>query len=227
MKVLLIEDDREIVEFISLAFQVGWPGIKLVATRLGEEGVELVEKESPDIVILDLGLPDIDGFEVLKQIRFFSMVPIMVLTVRVDEIDIVRGLEEGADEYMAKPFGQMELLARIKAVLRRRYQVAGETPIICGPFRFGQDMRDVFYREKKIRVTATESIILRRLANNAGQVVSHSTLSEMVWGDDSRDGVDALKVYIRRLRIKFEADPSHPQLILTKPGIGYLLGKNN
>ena len=227
MKVLLIEDDQEIVEFISLAFQVGWTGIKLVATRLGEEGVELVEKESPDIVILDVGLPDINGFEVLKQIRFFSMVPVIILTVRADEIDIVRGLEGGADEYMVKPFGQMELLARIKAVIRRRGHVGGVTPIVCGPFRFSQNMREVLYGEKKIRVTATEGIILRHLADNAGQVVPHSILAEIVWGEDSRDSVDALKVYIRRLRVKFEADPGHPQLILTRPGIGYLLGKNN
>ncbi|MFC1860183.1 response regulator transcription factor [Chloroflexota bacterium] len=111
MKVLIIEDDPEIVEVISLAFQIRWPEVKLVSTNLGEKGVELVESESPDVVILDLGLPDISGYDVLKEIRAFSTVPILILTVRGEETDVVRGLEWGADDYMVKPFRQLELLS--------------------------------------------------------------------------------------------------------------------
>src|SRR4030042_1995566 len=120
MKVLVIEDDREIVDAISLAFQIRWPEAKLISTRLGQKGVELVESESPDIVILDLGLPDINGFEVLQAIRLFSQVPTIILTVRSDEADIVKGLEWGADDYITKPFRQLEFLARVKALIRRQ-----------------------------------------------------------------------------------------------------------
>src|SRR5512139_2620787 len=120
MKVLVVEDDKEIVDAISLAFQIRWPEAKVVSTRLGQKGVELVESESPDIVILDLGLPDINGFEVLRQIRRFSGVPTIILTVRSDEADVVKGLEWGADDYITKPFRQLELLARAKSLIRRR-----------------------------------------------------------------------------------------------------------
>ncbi|MEE8353205.1 MAG: response regulator transcription factor [Dehalococcoidales bacterium] len=118
MKVLVIEDDREILEVISVGFEMGWPEMKLVSTRLGREGVELAASENPDVVILDLGLPDITGFEVLKEIRAFSKVPILILTVRSDEADVVRGLEWGADDYMTKPFHQAELQSRLEALIR-------------------------------------------------------------------------------------------------------------
>ena len=120
MKVLIVEDDKEIVDAITLAFQIRWPEAKVVSTRLGRKGVELVESENPDIVILDLGLPDISGFEVLNQTRLFSHVPIIILTVRADEADVVKGLEWGADDYILKPFRQLELLARVKALIRRQ-----------------------------------------------------------------------------------------------------------
>ncbi len=118
MKVLVIEDDREIVDVISVGFEIGWPEMKLVSARLGREGVELAASENPDVVILDLGLPDITGFEVLKEIRAFSTVPILILTVRSDEADVARGLERGADDYMTKPFHQAELQSRLVALIR-------------------------------------------------------------------------------------------------------------
>ena len=117
MKVLVIEDDREILEVISVGFEMGWPEVKLISTRLGREGVELAASENPDVVILDLGLPDITGFEVLNEIRAFSKVPILILTVRSDQADVVRGLELGADDYMTKPFRQAELQSRLEALI--------------------------------------------------------------------------------------------------------------
>ena len=120
MRILIIEDDQSIVEAISLALQIIWPDAKLLSTHLGEKGIELLQSENPDVIILDLGLPDISGFEVLKRVRLFSEVPILILTVRSDEADIVKGLEWGADDYVIKPFRQMELLSRIKLVTRRR-----------------------------------------------------------------------------------------------------------
>ncbi|MFC2071572.1 response regulator transcription factor [Chloroflexota bacterium] len=224
MKVLLIEDDREIVEAISLAFQIRWPEAKLVSTHLGEKGVELVESEAPDIVILDLGLPDINGFEVLRQVRLFSHVPTIILTVRSDEADIVKGLEWGADDYITKPFRQLEFLARVKALIRRQYPLEEET-LSCGPLRLDTTTGQLYRDGKEIALTITESHILSHLMKNAGHVVTHLSLAEAVWGDNYPGAADSLKVHIRRLREKIEANPSHPQLILTKTGIGYSLAK--
>lgn len=224
MKVLLIEDDREIIEAISLAFQIRWPEAKLVSTRLGEKGVELVESEAPDIVILDLGLPDINGFEVLRQIRLFSHVPTIILTVRAEEADVVKGLEWGADDYITKPFRQLEFLARVKALIRRR-SPSEEEILVCGPLRLDVTTGQLYHDEREIALTITESHILNHLMKNAGHVVTHSSLAEAVWGDDYPGTTDSLKVHIRRLREKIEVDPSHPQLILTKTGVGYFLTK--
>jgi two-component system KDP operon response regulator KdpE len=224
MKVLIIEDDREIVDAISLAFQIRWPEAKVVSTRLGKKGVELVESEAPDIVILDLGLPDINGFEVLRQIRLFSSVPIIILTVRAEEADIVKGLEWGADDYIVKPFRQLELLARVKALIRRHTPAEEET-LVVGPLRLEAITGQLLHNSREIALTITESRLLSHLMRNAGHVVTHSSLAEAVWGSDYPGATDSLKVHIRRLREKIEADPSHPKLVLTKSGVGYFLAR--
>jgi two-component system response regulator VicR len=225
VRVLVVEDDREIVEAISLAFQIRWPEAKLVSTHLGQRGIELVESEAPDIVILDLGLPDITGFEVLKEIRLFSNVPIIILTVRAEEPDLVKGLEWGADDYILKPFRQLELLSRVRALLRRQGATGEEQPLVCGPLRFDPNTRQLFKGEKEINLTPTEGYILHHLMRNAGHVVTHSSLAETVWGCDYGGAAASLKSHIRRLREKVESEPSSPQFILAKPGIGYLLAK--
>jgi two-component system KDP operon response regulator KdpE len=224
MKVLLIEDDREIIDAISLAFQIRWPEATLISTRLGQKGVELVESESPDIVILDLGLPDINGFEVLQQIRLFSQVPTIILTVRSDEADIVKGLEWGADDYITKPFRQLEFLARVKALIRRQGAAEMET-LSYGPLRLDTTIGQLNHNGKDISLTVTESHIMAHLIRNGGRAVTHSSLAEAVWGDDYPGAADSLKVHIRRLREKIEEDPSHPRLILTRTGVGYFLAK--
>lgn len=224
MKVLLIEDDREIVDAISLAFQIRWPEATLISTRLGQKGVELVESELPDIVILDLGLPDINGFEVLQQIRLFSQVPTIILTVRSDEADIVKGLEWGADDYITKPFRQLEFLARVKALIRRQGATEAET-LSYGPLRLDTTIGQLNYDGKDISLTVTESHIMAHLVRNGGRAVTHSSLAEAVWGDDYPGAADSLKVHIRRLREKIEEDPSHPRLILTRTGVGYFLAR--
>jgi len=225
MKVLVIEDDQAIVETITLVLKISWPEAKLVSTHLGERGIELVESENPDVVILDLGLPDKSGFEVLKQVRLFSTVPILILTVSSDEADIVKGLEWGADDYVVKPFRQLELLSRIKLVTRRRGSSVEENPMVCGQLNLNPSTYQLFYGKKEINLTPTEGSILHQLMKNVGRVVTHSSLAEVVWGVDYPDAADSLKVYVRRLRTKLEADPSHPQIVLTKPGIGYLMAK--
>ena len=224
MKVLIIEDDGEIVEAISLAFQIRWPEAGVVSTRLGEKGISLVETESPDIVILDLGLPDINGFEVLRQIRLFSRVPIIILTVRADEADIVKGLEWGADDYIVKPFRQLEFLARVKALIRRQSPEEEEI-LVSGPMRLDPTTGQLHYDRKEIALTISESRIFGHLMKNAGRIVTHSSLAEAVWGNDYPGSADSLKVHIRRLREKVEANPSNPQVILTKTGVGYFLAK--
>ncbi len=225
MKILVIEDDLQIVEAITLAFQIRWPEAKLVSTQQGEKGVELVESEKPEIVILDLGLPDINGYDVLKQIRMFSDIPVLILTARTEESDIVKGLEWGADDYMIKPFRQLELLSRIKALTRRRATTDNEAPISVGLLSFNTPTGQLTNNNKEINLTPTEGRILHHLMCNAGQVVTHSSLADAVWGEDYPGAVDSLKVYIRRLREKLEAEPQAPQMILTKAGVGYTLVK--
>jgi len=224
-KVLIIEDDQEIVSFVSVAFQMRWPEAQLISSSLGEEGLELVETENPDLVILDLGLPDISGFEVLRQIRLFSSVPVVILTVRADEADMVKGLEWGADDYVVKPFRQLELLARLKVQLRKQIPPGEEAPIICGSLRLDPSTYQLTYGGKEISLTIVEGRIMQYLMQNAGHVITHSRLAEAVWEEDHPGAVDSLRVYIRYLREKLEEDPSHPQLILTKVGIGYSLAK--
>jgi two-component system KDP operon response regulator KdpE len=224
-RILIIEDDPEIIDSVSLVFQMDWPEAELVSTRLGEEGVDLVETEAPDVVILDLGLPDIDGFEVLRRIRLFSTVPVVVLTVKAAESDITRGLEWGADDYLSKPFKQRELLARLKVQLRRKAAPDEEAPIICGPLRLDPSTFQLTYGSREVSLTIIEGRIMQHLLRNAGHVATHARLAEAVWGEDYPGALDSLRVYIRYLREKLESDPSNPRLILTKPGIGYSLVK--
>ena len=225
MDVLLVEDDENIVETISLALRMRWPEAKLASTHLGKKALQLVESGAPDVVILDLGLPDISGFEVLQRIRQVSSIPVIILTVKSDEADIVKGLEWGADDYMVKPFRQLELLARLRTLTRRQSLSGTTTPLTYGPLRFYPSTRELFYGDKEISVTSTEAQILHHLMINSGHVVTHPKLVEAVWGEDYEGATNSLRVHIRRLREKIEADPSHPKLIRTKPGVGYSLVK--
>jgi len=225
MKILIIEDDKEIVEVISLAFEIRWPEMEVISTHLGKPGAELVETESPDMVILDLGLPDTSGFDVLKEIRAFSKVPILILTVRGEESDIVRGLEWGADDYMTKPFRQLELLSRVRALTRRANPAADEL-LVHGRLSYSPTTRRLTTGGgNEIDLTRTEGYVLDHLMRNAGQVSTYASLAEATWGDDYPGATENLRVYIRRLREKIETDPDEPKIILTRTGAGYYLAK--
>ena len=225
-KVLMVEDDPEIVNSVSLAFQLLWPEAQVISTRLGEEGVEMVETETPDVVILDLGLPDISGLETLEQIRSFSTVPVVVLTVKGEEDDIATGLECGADDYLVKPFKQLELVSRLKVQLRKQTPADEETPVVCGLLRFDPSTSQFRYGGREISLTMIEGQIIECLMRSASQVVTYSRLAEAVWGEEHPGALESLRVHIRRLREKLETDPGHPRLILTKAGVGYSLTKS-
>ncbi len=225
LTVVLIEDDAEIVEAVTLTFKIRWPQATFLSTDSGQEGVALVEKNSPDLVILDLGLPDTSGYNVLKDIRRFSHVPVIILTARGEETDIVRGLELGADEYIVKPFRQMELLARVKAVMRRQEAVTEELPLTVGIMSLGPSIRDLTLKGKRINLTRTEGIVLGQLMRHIGHPVSHAILAKALWGEEYPGAAESLKVYIRHLREKIEENPSDPKLLLTRIGAGYQLAK--
>jgi two-component system KDP operon response regulator KdpE len=220
-KLLIIEDSEEIVEAVSMALCMRWPNLKIFSTDQGEEGIELVEKNQPDIVILDIALPDISGFDVLKQVRLFSNVPIIILSVKKDESDVIKGLELGADEYVYKPFRQMELVSRIMATVRRHGSTEEDRIINAGIFIFDPQKRALITDSDTIKLTRTESIILGNLMRNKGNIVTHNKLAEEIWGSDYPDASLALKVHVKRLRDKIEPDSGNPRYILNRPGIGY------
>ena len=183
MKVLLVEDDPQIIETVALILELRWPEASLVSTFFGEKGVELVEKELPDIVILDLGLPDIDGFQVLRQIRTFSDVPVVILTVMGAEVDKIKGLELGADDYVVKPFAAGEFLARVKALLRRKKVQEKATAVtgklfIRGKFRVDFISEEVSVGDKVLKLTPSEYKVLYHLVMNEGQVLPGEVLLE-------------------------------------------------
>jgi two-component system KDP operon response regulator KdpE len=227
MKVLIVEDDSTIVEAISLAFHIGWPDADIIHTQLGEEGVDLAESESPNIVILDLGLPDISGFEVLKRIRLFSSVPVVVLTVRADEQDVIKALDLGADDYVTKPFRQLELLARIKASIRRQHLPENEICIDSGQFKFYMSSHKIQHGTETIRLTSTEALILFQLLSNKGRVVTYGALSERIWGTDYYGAIESIRAHIRNLRQKIDSAHGNSSLIINKPGLGYMFSQQD
>ena len=225
MKILVIEDNPQISKMITLTMHIRWPQAVCISSTSGREGINLCAKEKPTLVILDLGLPDIDGIEVLKEIKSFSQIPVMVLTVRNQESDIVEGLESGADEYITKPFHKMEFLARIKCMLRHHYGETDEAPLVAGGLHFIPYKRRLLQDGKEILLTATEARVLEVLMKQKGRSVTTTTIAEAIWGESYPDSEKAVRVYIRRLREKLESNPSNPKTILTNPGIGYSLAE--
>ncbi len=201
MKALIIEDDPQIVESVSLCFELKWPEVEFISSLNGKGGIELVKKENPDIVVLDLGLPDMDGFDVLRHLRSFSDVPVIILTVRREEANRIEGLELGADDYITKPFSPGELMARVKVVLRRSGRVT--------------------LRGREINLTPVEFKLLYTMAQHEGEMLPQGFLLREVWGEMYVDSPQYLEVCIQRLRSKMESEPSYPQMVLDVEG-GYM-----
>ena len=224
MKVLVVDDAPEVVDSVRLGFAVQWREVDVLAAGTGQQALELVEHESPDLVLLDVGLPDTDGFKVLQEIRFFSDVPVVMLTARDDTLDKVKGLELGADDYVTKPFNHLELLARIKAVLRRLDMPPPKSrapSFRSGDMEMDFDAQEVRVNGERVDLTPTEYKLLYHLVRNAGHTLTHGTLLAKVWGREYRDEVDYLRVYVRRLRDKLGDDPEKPRYIRTERGLGY------
>ena len=224
MKILVIDDEPDVIESVRLGFTLQWREIDVLGATSGEAGLDAVEHEHPDIVLLDVGLPDVDGFEVLRQIRAFSDVPVVMLTARDDSMDKVKGLELGADDYVTKPFNHLELMARVKAVLRRLDMPA---PASRAPSFKAGELEVAFARQEarlrgdRLDLTPTEYKLLYHLVRNAGHILQHGTLLAKVWGREYIDEVDYIRVYIRRLRDKLGDDPEQPRYIRTERGLGY------
>ena len=221
MRVLAIEDSSEIVEAISLCLQSRWPEVSLQAAIDGVEGVKMVESESFDIIILDINLPDMDGFEVLRRIRAFSSVPVIVVSVRASLGDRAKGLEMGADDYIVKPFSPSDLVSRVHAVLRRTHTpklAEGEMVVVQGELTLDLASQRVVCRGETVRLTPTEWKLLYVLVKNVGRTVSGEQILREVWGEE-QEYSEPLRTYIRRLRDKLQDDP--PQMILTDRGKGY------
>ena len=227
MKVLVVDDEPDVARLISVGFGMQQPNWEIVAASDGEEALAAMEREQIALVLLDVGLPDMSGFQVLQQIRLFSDVPVIMLTVHDDELSKVRGLELGADDYITKPFSHLELLARVRAVLRRTQTLplAHEKPFVSGDLSVDFARREVTRRGEPVPLTTTEYHLLYHLVRNAGQVLPHEMLLARVWGREYTDEINYLKVYISRLRAKLEDDPPNPQHILTERGVGYWFRK--
>jgi two-component system response regulator VicR len=224
MKVLVVEDDPGIIEVVSLCFQLRWSGTTVVSAKSGNKGVELVETERPDVVILDIGLPDMDGYQVLREIRRFSDVPVIMLTVRGEDTDVAKGLELGADDYITKPFSHIELIARVQAVLRRAQGLPvtdEERPFTSGKLSVDFNRNEVLLSGKPVRLTSTERKLLYHLIRNEGRILSHESLLTKVWGGTYVDARDLLRVHIQHLRQKLEENTESPNIIVTEHGIGY------
>jgi two-component system KDP operon response regulator KdpE len=224
MRILVVDDAPDVVESVRLGFTLQWRDVEVLGAGTGEQALDVIEAERPSIVLLDVGLPDLDGFGVLREIRLFSDVPVVMLTARDDAMDKVKGLELGADDYVTKPFNHLELMARVRAVLRRHEM---PPPTSRAPSFRALDLEvdfaahEVRLRGERLDLTPTEYKLLYHLVRNAGHVLQHGTLLAKVWGREYLDEVDYLRVYVRRLRDKLGDDPDRPRYIRTERGLGY------
>lgn len=221
--ILVIDDEPHLVKLVRSNLEA--QHYRVISAMDGPSGLAMTEKEGPDLVILDIMLPGMDGFDVLAKIREFSAVPVIMLTAKDQEVDVVKGLRLGADDYIRKPFSVHELLARVEAVLRRAApseDVMTRPPFVCDDFTMDFQNRKVIVRGKEIKLGPTEYKLLTQLVRNAGRVMLHTDLLRKVWGPEYGGETEYLRVYVSYLRNKIEEDPANPKYILTEHGVGYL-----
>lgn len=222
--VLLIEDEPEIRRFLHTSLPV--EGYRLIESITGQDGLTQAAARNPDLILLDLGLPDIDGLDVIKQLRTWTSVPILIISARDQEQMKVDALDEGADDYVTKPFGIPELLARMRAAFRHMIHLSQDIPdavFSVGGLRVDLNRRHVFVDERGVHLTSTEYKLLTMLIRHAGKVVTHRQLLKEVWGPLHVDEHHYVRVYMRQLRNKLEPNPAQPRYLLTELGVGYRL----
>lgn len=223
-KILLVEDEAQIRKFLRISLEAH--GFTVLEARLAGDGLKLCADEKPDLVILDLGLPDMDGQEFISRLREWSMLPIIVLSVRSDEAEKVEALDAGANDYVTKPFGISELMARIRAMLRMHSEetkTPDESTFENGELRVDLASRTVTVNGKLVQLSRKEYDLLKLLVNNAGQVLTHQQIMRLIWGPSREDETHHLRVLIGHLRQKLGDQPTRPRYILTEQGVGYRL----
>ena len=221
---LIVEDEPPMVRFLKTALTSH--GFRVVEAPNGQEALRQAATRAPDVVVLDLGLPDMDGLEVTRRLREWSAVPIIVLSARGQEGDKIKALDAGADDYVTKPFAMGELMARLRVALRhaaRTTRESGETAVSVGELRIDRLRRQVFVGAAEVRLTPIEYRLLSALAQYPGRVLTHEHLLRQVWGPGYTEQHHYLRVYMAQLRHKLEQDPSRPRYLLTEPGVGYRL----
>ena len=221
-RVLVVDDEIQIRRFLRTGFELD--GFTVQEAETGAEALRSATLKPSDLVILDLGLPDMDGADVLERLRAWSTVPLIVLSVRANEAEKVRLLELGADDYVVKPFGMAELLARAHSAMRRQLRVSRGEPVVkFGPLSIDFAARAVFINDQRVTLTPKEYRLLQILAQHSGNVVTHQFLLREVWGNEHIDDTHYLRIFVRKLRRKIEADPTQPRILLTELGVGYRL----
>ncbi|MCK6449626.1 MAG: response regulator [Alphaproteobacteria bacterium] len=221
-RLLVVDDEPQIRRFLKTS--LGVHGYDVIEADSGAAALRMATTARPDMMILDLGLPDQDGAEIIKRIREWSKIPIVVLSARGEEAAKVAALDQGADDYVTKPFGMNELLARLRAALRHRLQEQGAEPVLkLGPLQVDLARRLVTRDGQEVKLSPREYDLLRQLVIHAGKVLTHQHLLREVWGPAHTHDTQYLRVYVGQLRHKLEADPTHPQFITTEPGVGYRL----
>ncbi len=221
-RILVVDDEERMVRFIRLNLE--HDGFQVSEAFNGKEAIQKIRDVTPDLILLDVMMPDLDGFEVLETVREVSNVPVIMLTAKGEEDDRVRGLELGADDYVTKPFSPRELVSRVKAVLRRTESASGSMHGLIEVderLKIDFDRREIWLEGKLVKLRPTEYRMLYHLVQNAGWVVTHDQLLTKVWGYEYRDEPHYVRLYINYLRQKLEADPSNPKYILTERGVGY------
>jgi len=220
-RILVVDDELSIIKFLRANLES--KGYEVLAAMDGAEALQTFEMELPDLVILDIMMPKTDGFEVCRQLREWSQVPIIMLSARGDESDKVKCLDLGADDYITKPFGASELIARVRAALRRTEAatIPSQPSFASGDLQISFAQRRVTIAGKEVKLTPTEYSLLQEFVLNAGKVLTHTHLLNKVWGSEYREDTQYLHVFVRRLRAKLEADPTNPRYITTVPGVGY------
>lgn len=218
-EILVIDDEPQIRKLLNIVLESN--GFKVLVAATGLDGIALAASRQPDLILLDLGLPDQSGFDVLEDLRQWFVKPIIIISVQNREEEIIRALDLGADDYITKPFRTGELLARTRTSLRRQYKGNGNSTIASGPFKIDLEARTIYFNGIYLKLTATEYDLMSLFLRNEGKVLTHAYLLKEIWGDAYKSETQYLRVFVGQLRKKIEKNANHPNHILTESGVGY------